>query len=751
MGTLFKDQAVNQRVNINVSGGGDVAKYYLSTTYTKDRGILKVDDRNDYNSGINLNKFQVRSNNIINITRKLEARIQTYIAVDNYTGPLDGAQDLYRKIGNTSPTRFPAYFEPDQANIYNPNILFGNYAQDGSATYAPGDLYVNPYAESIKGYRDYSRSKLNAQINLKQIITDEVSLRAKVGYDRNSYFQLKREIKPAYYNVSNYDEFNDTYTLHLLNNEDNNPEDALSFSGSDPNVSSVLYAEFAADYNKTFNEVHDLQGLLVLNLRERQDNNAKENSAGTELQNSLPSRNLGLAGRLSYGYKSKYFAEFVFGYNGSERFAKKERFGYFPSLGFGWNISKENFWKKLKPVVNDFKITTTYGLVGNDDVSAQRFYYLSQVNLNANGRGAVFGENFINNTGVAISKYANDKITWETAKKFNLGLQLALFKNKIEFNADYFSEIRENIFTRRSGLPASLGLVASIEGNSGKAKSHGVEFNVKLRENWGKDWWFQGTGNFTFATSEYLEYDEVDYSATPWRSRIGNRINQTYGYVAERLFIDEYDVANSPEQQFARGYGPGDIKYKDINNDGIIDQSDIVPIGTSGKPEINYGFGFSFGYKGFDFNCFFNGIANRTFFINPVTTAPFIDSTIDGMRGERNLLKVYADNHWSEENRDIYALWPRLSTEAVPNNTAGGENSTWFMRDGALMRLKQLELGYTFPDNFLGSAIDNVRFYVSGTNLFTLSKFDLWDVELGGTAFNYPIQRVYNIGLRANF
>ncbi|MFV0565766.1 MAG: SusC/RagA family TonB-linked outer membrane protein, partial [Flavobacteriaceae bacterium] len=740
MKMLFKDQAVNQRVNINVSGGGDIAKYYLSATYTHDGGILRIDDRNDYNTEINLNKFQVRSNNIINITNKLEARIQTYIAVDDYTGPLGSASDVFRNVGNTSPTKFPAYYEPDTANLYNPNILFGNFEEE--------DLYGNPYAESIRGYRDKSTSKLNAQINLRQIITDNLSLRAKVGYDRNSEFTVNRAMVPAYYNIGSYDEVNDVYTLRLLN-ESSNPENTLDYAGGSPEVSSVFYGEFAADYNKTFNEVHDFQAMLVSTIREKLNNNASDNNTGTALQNSLPSRNIGLAGRFSYGYNSKYFAEFVFGYNGSERFAKKERWGYFPSLGLGWNVSKEKFWDKLRPVVNNFKITSTYGLVGNDDVSAQRFYYLSQVELNSGNRSALFGENFQGSSlGVSIDKYANDQITWETAKKFNLGLQFAFFNNKIELNADYFHEMREDIFTTRSGLPASLGLAASIEANSGKAKSHGIEFNVKVRENWGKNWWVQGTGNFTYATSEYLEYDEVDYSATPWRSRIGNRINQSYGYVAERLFIDDYDVANSPEQQFAGGYGPGDIKYKDINNDGIIDQSDIVPIGTSSKPEINFGFGFSFGYKNFDFNCFFNGLANRTFFIDSEKTAPFITNTQEGFRGERNLLKVYADNHWSEENRDVYALWPRLSTTVVSNNAPP---STWFMRDGSLLRLKQLEIGYTLPKKWLGNVVDDIRFYASGTNLFTLSKFDLWDVELAGNAYKYPIQRVYNIGVRANF
>ncbi|MBJ6369607.1 TonB-dependent receptor [Snuella sedimenti] len=734
---LFKDKAVNQRLNLNVSGGGDVAKYYLSVTYTRDTGILKIDDRNDYNTGIKLNKFQIRSNNILNITKTLEARVQTYIAVDDYTGPLGGASSLFKKVANASPVLFPAYYEPDQANLYNPNILFGNF-DDGS--------YINPYTESIKGYRDYTRSKLNAQINLKQKITEEISLRAKIGYDRNSYFELNRQMTPAFYNIGSYDELSDVYTLKFLN-EESNPENVLSFVGSPSNVSTVFYGEFAANYNKTFLDIHDFTAMLVSTIRESADNTA------TDLQSSLPKRNLSLAGRFSYALKSKYFLEFVFGYNGSERFAKKERFGYFPSLGFGWDISKENFWKNIKPIVNKFKITSTYGLVGNDNIgsASDRFFYLSLVNLSANGRSATFGENYgYNLNGVDITRYENSDITWETAKKFNLGLQLGLFKNKIEINADYFSEKRENIFTQRAAVPSSLGLTADIFANSGAAKSQGVEFSLKLRENWGKNWWIQGTGNFTYAKGVYTQFDEPDYSSTPWLSVIGNRINQAYGYVVERLFVDESDVANSPAQ-FGEpniAYTAGDIKYKDINNDGKINTQDVVPIGNSLSPEINYGFGFSLGYKNLDFNCFFNGLANRTIFIDSDETAPFRNTSIDDQTGVRNLLKTYADDHWSEENRNIYALWPRLSDQTIQNNN---QRSTWFMRDGSLLRLKSVEIGYTLDKLFGDKMFENVRFYLSGTNLFTLSKFDLWDVELGGNAFTYPIQKVYNFGLRANF
>ncbi|MFV0591881.1 MAG: hypothetical protein ACK5M7_10895 [Draconibacterium sp.] len=241
----------------------------------------------------------------------------------------------------------------------------------------------------------------------------------------------------------------------------------------------------------------------------------------------------------------------------------------------------------------------------------------------------------------------------------------------------------------------------------------------------------------------------MDNSATPWLSHIGRPVTQQWGYVAERLFVDEYEVNNSPVQTFGEYMG-GDIKYRDINNDGIISSLDLVPIGYPTEPEIIYGFGFSTGYKGFDFSCFFQGLARESFWINATNTSPFIDT--DGnssIISKNSLLQVYADDYWSTTNRNIYALWPRLSDHIIQNNV---QRNTWFMRDGSFLRLKSMEFGYTIPRSLLDRfMISNLRFYVSGTNLLTFSKFDLWDPEMGGNGLGYPIQKVFNLGIQLSF
>ncbi|MDP4189748.1 MAG: SusC/RagA family TonB-linked outer membrane protein, partial [Bacteroidota bacterium] len=255
-----------------------------------------------------------------------------------------------------------------------------------------------------------------------------------------------------------------------------------------------------------------------------------------------------------------------------------------------------------------------------------------------------------------------------------------------------------------------------------------------------KDFWVTGLANFTYATSKFTKYEEPDYTGMPWLSHVGQPLTQNYGYVAERLFVDEEEVRNSPTQ-FGE-YHAGDIKYKDINGDGKITPLDKVFIGYPTSPEIIYGFGFSTGYKGWDFSCFFQGLGRESFWMDPAATAPFLNQ-------QNALLKVYADSHWSEDNRNVYALWPRLSPTLNENND---QPSTWFMRDGSFIRLKSLEFGYTIPTRIVSKVkISNLRLYFNGTNLLTFSKFKLWDPEMGGNGLGYPIQKVLNLGLQLSF
>lgn len=730
--TMFKNYTQNQRLNFNLSGGGKVARYYLAGTFNNDNGNLKVDKLNNFNNNIKLQRYMLRTNVNINVTKTTEVKVRLQGTFDGYRGPIDGGEKLYEKIMSANPVLFPAYFAPDAANKYTQHILFGNYDKA---------QFVNPYADMVKGYKEYTISQMFAQFELEQkldFLTKGLSFRGMFNTSRYSYFDVQRYYSPFYYQVSLYDKQQDAYSLSLLNEASG--KEYLDYKEGEKQVNSATYFEGSLNWNRVFAEKHNTAAMLVFTMREYKAANAGD------LQKSLPTRNLSLAGRYTYAYDSRYFAEFNFGYNGSERFSKKERFGFFPSGGAGWFISNEKFFKEgWKKVVSKLKLKGTYGLVGNDAIGSEsdRFFYLSNVNMDNPDRSASFGT-YGNSggrklNGISISRYPNESITWEIAKKLNAGIELGLW-DKVEIQADYFTEKRSNILMPRESIPATMGLQSAISANVGKAKSHGVDLSVDYNHSFNKDLWVTGRANFTYATSAFTVYEEPDYSKTPWKSKVGTSLNQEFGYVAERLFVDEEEIRNSPTQ--TGEYLAGDIKYKDINGDGKITELDMVPMGYPTSPEIIYGFGFSAGYKNFDLSCFFQGLARESFWIDAKATAPFISR-------QGALLDVYARDHWSEDNRNVYALWPRLSENHIENNE---KPSTWFMQDGSFLRLKSLEFGYTIPRKTMQKIyVSNLRIYASGTNLLTFSPFKMWDPEMGGKGLGYPVQRVFNLGLQLSF
>ncbi|RZM30408.1 MAG: TonB-dependent receptor [Pedobacter sp.] len=724
---MFKEHALNQRMNMNVSGGGGVARYFVSGTFNQDNGMLKVDNRNNFNNNIDLKSYSLRSNVDITLTKNLELVVRLAGNFDDYNGPIDGGAEMYRKVMRSNPVLFPAVFPKGPQQQFVNHIMYGNFDSGN---------YLNPYADMTKGYRDYSTSTMSAQLELKHdlnYLTEGLSVSAMMNTNRYGRFDVVRAYNPFFYTLNGYDRFTDTYGISNVNEA--TATEYLNYLPGYRNLNSTFYLQSILNYNRTFGGKHGISGLLVYMMREHLESNAED------VQLSLPFRNLGLSGRATYSYDSRYFAEFNFGYNGSERFHDSRRYGFFPSAGLAWSISNEKFFASLKETISNLRLRATYGLVGNDAIgsASDRFFYLSNVDMNVPGRGFTFGrdQNY-NRPGIAVTRYSNADITWETAIKQNYAVELGLF-NKVTFQADYFKEHRKNILMTRSFVPLTMGLSAPIRANVGEASSKGIDMSLDYRQTWYNGWWMSARGNFTYSTNRYEVYEEPQYDEA-YRYRVGNSIGQWYGYIAEKLFVDDYEAYSSPQQPFGE-YRGGDIKYLDVNNDGKISESDIVPIGNPTVPEIVYGFGFSLGYKGLDMSAFFQGLTNESFWIDPAATGPF---------GNQNqLLKAYADSYWSEDNQNVYALWPRLSTGTIGNNA---QTSTWFMRDGTFLRLKQLELGYTLPKHLQKKLhTSNFRVFLNGSNLLTFSKFKLWDVEMGGNGLGYPIQKVFNIGVNVNF
>jgi TonB-linked SusC/RagA family outer membrane protein len=580
--------------------------------------------------------------------------------------------------------------------------------------------------------------------------------------NRQSFFDVSRRYNPFYYSAGNYDRYANSYLLNVINPDQVAtgvvPQGGTDYLGNpiggDKEVAANFYTEGSANYNRTFKD-HGVSGLLVIIARSRQEGNT------STLQKSLPYRNMGVSGRTTYSYDNRYFAEFNFGYNGSERFYETERYGFFPSVGAAWFVSNEKFFEPIKGIVNKMKLRASYGLVGNDEIGSadDRFFYLSDVYLNASS-GVTFGTNSgYGRNGVQVRRYENPEITWETARKTNYAMELSLFNNKFDIIAEYYHEKRTNILMQRRFIPATLGLQVDLDNNApkanvGEASGKGVDISLEYSQRFGKKLVVQGRGNFTYATSKLIQNEDLQYGPElDYLNRIGYPLSQQWGYIAERLFVDEEDVRNSPTQTFGE-YKGGDIKFRDVNRDGVVDKLDMVPIGFPTTPEITYGFGLSAKYSGVDISAFMQGTARRSFWIDVRQSSPFVayrysSSELSGYNLQNQLLKVIADNHWSEEDRDIYAFWPRLSSNVNENNA---QKSTWFMRDGSFLRVKQIEVGYTLPARFTRKAkIENMRLYANGTNLFTFSDFKLWDVEMAGNGLAYPIQKVINFGLQVGF
>lgn len=737
--SLFKDYTMNQRANLNVNGGGSVARYYVAGSFNQDNGILNMDKRNNFNSNISLKTYTLRSNVNVNLTKSTEMIIRLSGTFDDYTGPIDGGADLYRKVMRTNPVLFPAWYPADDDHRHVRHIMFGNY-ENGN--------YLNPYADMVKGYKDYSRSVMSAQFELKQdlyFLVKGLSARTLLNTTRNTYFDVTRKYNPFYYQATSYNKEDDSYKLSLIN-EDKGTE-YLDYQPGEKTVNSSFYMESALNYTRLLNDKHNISGMLVFMVRNKLTGN------GVDLQASLPFRNVGLAGRGTYSYDNRYFAEVNFGYNGSERFYNTNRYGFFPSAGLAWNVSNEKFWAPFKNVVNNLRLRGSYGFAGNDDIGDGRFLYLSNVNMNDPDRGAVFGrDNGYGRDGISVSRYSDPTITWETAEKTNIGLELGLF-DKVALQIDYYREHRSNILMSRSAIPAEMGLSAQPEANIGEAKGQGIDISLDYSKFFKNGFWIQARGNFTYTTSKYLVYEEYKYGKEWWKSRIGYSTAQQWGYIAERLFVSDKEALNSPFQNFGE-YRGGDIKFRDVNGDGQITELDQVPIGYPTLPEIVYGFGFSVGFRDFDLSAFFQGLGRESFWIDVNATSPFAayryrSDELPGVILQNQLLQAYANDHWSEDNRNLYALWPRLST-TVNNNNA--QQSTWFMRNGAFLRLKSVELGYTLSKKRANRMfMRNLRVYLSGLNLLSWSKFKLWDAEMAGNGLGYPVQRVFNIGAQASF
>ena len=758
---ILKDYTINQSFNISASGGSERARYYVSGTYNVDNGILDVNAINNFNSNIKLQNYSLRSKLDLDLTPTTVAMVNIYGQFDDYNGPIATGGDIISSTVNANPVAFPAIY-PSEFYPIAEHPLFGN----APLSLSSNALYINPYAEMVKGYRTTKRSTVQAQISLEQQL-DFITKGLRIGtmnyIRRYNTYSISRAYNPFFYQAAR-NPVDNSIMLRVINDGTASSVGtpgteflSLLNGGNNQKLSdSRLYNQFTLNYDRTFAEKHAVSGFLINVLQSFETTDYYLDNGQPDLQLSLPYRNHTLSGRFTYAYDKRYIAEFSFGYNGSERFDANNRYGFFPSFGVSYVISNEAYFKDLKETISNLKLRFTYGKAGNDQIGNEdedRFFYLSKVNANNGGYGARFGIDYdYGRPGISIDRYANPNIGWEVSEQYNLGIDIGLWRD-LNITAEIYKQNRTNILERRTEIGDVIGLTADPQVNFAELESKGMDLSLDYNRQINQQWWVQARATMTYATNEVKRTNELNYPANlSYLSKVGNNASQMYGYIAERLFTDQEEVNNSPTQ--FGNYTGGDIKYRDVNGDGVITELDIVPIGLPTTPEIIYGFGGTIGYKDFDLSMFFQGSARSSFQIDPAAISPFVLGTRPEDIGKQNgLLQVIADSYWSEDNRDSYAFWPRLSPTLIENNIRRNNiGSTWWLQNNDFLRLKNLEIGYRAPERLTESlGIRSLRVYASGINLAVWSSFKLWDPEMGGNGLGYPIQSTYNLGVQFDF
>ena len=707
MDEILRDYSHNRSANVNVSGGSDKAVYYIGLAYYDEDGMYKDTKLADYNSNTYYRRYNVTTNLTLNPFRTTEIKlgIQGYLANANY--PASSQATIFESAYFTQPT----YIAP----MY-PDGKLGAFSGGG----------LNPVAElGATGYANQWRSQVYSNLRVTQQLCKGLSITGMFSFDTYNYTSNRFTKSPNTYHATGRDA-NGNLIYEQTRQGTENLAYSLSAKGD-----RTIYLEAALNYKNTFGR-HDVSGMLLFNQSD------EINTKATNVEEALPYRFRGLAGRFTYGFDDRYFAEFNFGYNGSENFAPKNRYGFFPSMGLGWVISNESFFEPLTGVIQYLKVRGTWGQVGNSQISGRRFAYLATV-TDSSSTSYTFGKNMDQNFGTtAINEYAVD-VTWEVADKTDIGVDMRLLNNKLNFQFDYFKESREGIYLRRSSIPAYVGMINKPYGNIGRVENKGVEFSINYANSWG-DWSLSLMGNYSFNRNKVLEDDST--AAYPWQSTIGNKVGQRFGLVALGLFESYEEIAASPMQ--TGDTRPGDIKYKDVNGDGKIDEYDKVPIGWGSVPEIMYGFGFSVGWKNLSLTAMFQGAAHVDAMLSGEGVLPFSQGSSRG-----NLLSNITDR-WTEQNPSQDVFYPRLS---IGNINMNYETSTWWLKNTDYLRLKNIELSYRLPDRWMKRIhLDNARVFIQGVNLLTFSSFKIWDVELGdGRGARYPNIASVSLGVNFNF
>lgn len=723
--TVLKGSAPAQRYNVNIQGGTKRMNYFVSTEYYHQDGLFRNFSQDQYGNKSNssYNRYAFRANLDFLMTRDLTLSVNFGTRFEERNGPnsserRDGTySEVFYELNHTPGWIFPISYSVGEGE--EQQTLYG-----GSSQYQN-----NIVGRLAKGgfYRATNTiNETNFIANYKMDwLTKGLSAKAMVSFDYDAYYNRLFTADFATYELNDRNNYNsiDAYNKFNTNTE-------LAYAGDNQTTTYKLYMEYQANYARKFG-VHDVTGMLIYSQNDYR------------YQSDLAKRYQGIAARATYGYDDRYLAEVNIGYNGSENFMKGNRFGFFPAFSLGWRVTNEAFMEKTQDWLTNLKVRGSYGEVGNDIYKVngvqQRFLYQAVWAQVSNDY--YFGTT--GNTGIFESQYPNYGVTWERAKKYNLGVEFGLWNGLLNGNVDVFRENRKDILTQYLTRPQWVG-VNMAAGNLGETKNTGYEIELKHNSKIGKDLYYNVGFNFSHARNEIINRDEPD--GTPaYRKQEGHPIEQYFGLICDG-YVTSTDLANPDFPTSTYGnVQVGDLKYRDLNKDGFIDDRDMTFIGYSNIPENTYSLSLGLEYKGIGFSMMFQGVDHVSRYYDAEAQFAFVNG---GKVKEHHL------GRWnpslSEEQNLLSATYPLLHYDS--NGDHNQRANSFFLQDGKFIRLKNIELSYTLPLQYIKKLYMNeCRLYINANNLVTWDKLDgLTDPESQGSN-RYPIMKTINFGVNVKF
>ncbi len=751
---LLSNHTESQRYTLNLRGGSERFRFFVSGAYYSEDGIFKSNPIEKYDANIDLQRFNLRSN--IDMDLSPSTRMSVDISGQYLTrnNPGSTSDNIFKMI-----TRFPTHYIP-------------MYYSDGTAsehrTYDPG-MRANPYNMlNNSGY--VKRWDLNAQskLTLEQgldFITKGLSWRGTFSFDATSFSKIKRSKTANTFYATDRDVDGELIKTEIHQGTAlSNP--AYDYSGGQ----NRIYLETSFNYKRLFSQKHDVTGLILYMQKSSQYQNIPEDKRSVTMADLqlLPYKKQSVVARATYAYDTRYMLEASFGATGSENFAEGHRWGIFPAVGAAWFVSHEQFMRPVENYLSKLKIRTSFGITGNDEVGTgndrTRFPY--RESLSQSGSGYNFGLNpgdgggTMNGYGGIIEdNFATPNLIWEVERKFNVGLDLGLFRGSVDMTVDWFYNHRDNILIRRNTTATAAGFRKDLWQNFGITTNKGVDASLIVKQNIGRlNLSFRG--NLTYAKNTIEEYDEIP-QVYGYQAITGTSINQPFVYIAEGLYTpDDFDITQNPDgsQRYTlKGHlpkpgtsvMPGDIKYQDLNQDGKIDSEDRTYVNNlyPKDPQLVYGFGLNAEWKGIFAGIFFQGVARAS--VNLLTADNFMpfNNGIDGSSARKEALDRWTFDDPYNQN----VLYPRMHSQKYEHNTMP---STWWYRSGSFLRLKNVEVGYEFNRQLIRKIhLQNLRIYLQGTNLAVWDKVKYWDPEIGdqSSGSKYPISGTWTVGLELTF